>query len=96
MAQDLLKLIAENIKGEGENLYFELKQQKTDKKIFVPLTQRAKKIVSDFPKSISYDYFLKKIKIICQLAEINAPRRAKKEKPKTEFPTAPKNPNTNW
>lgn len=84
-ASDLLKLTTENIKGEGENRYFELKQQKTDKKVLVPLTQRAKKIVLDFPKTISYNDFLKNIKIICQLAGIDTPTQGRQIKTKNSL-----------
>lgn len=91
-ASDLLKLTPENIKGDGENQYFELKQQKTDKKIFVPLTKRAKKIVSDFPEPISYNDFLRSIKIICRLAEIDTPTQGKAKKTKNRVSQATEKP----
>lgn len=84
-ASDLLKLTSDSIKGEGEKQYFELKQKKGDKKIFIPLTKRAKKIVSDFPKTISYNDFLKNIKIICKLAGIDTPTQGRQMKTKNNL-----------
>lgn len=70
-ASDLLNLTYDKIKGNGEHLYFEILQSKTNKVVFVPLTKRAKKIIKDFPKPIIYSAFLYNIKNICKLAGIN-------------------------
>ena len=50
----------------------ELKQQKTDKRVTIPVLEKTKEIIKDgLPYKISIQKFNKHIKEICRIAEIN-------------------------
>lgn len=92
-AGDLLQLKETDLRTANRK-YFEVIQQKTGKKVFVPLTLRAEKVLQmGFPKEINIADFSLKIKELCKLAGIDTPTEGVRMKQKNESwktETAPK------
>ena len=71
---DLLQLDETNYKKINSLEVIQLKQQKTDKNVTIPVLEKTKEIIkSGLPYKISIQIFNKYIKEICKLAEINEP-----------------------
>jgi integrase len=71
---DLLNLNKTNFVTRNGLEVIELKQQKTDKNVTIPVLEKTKEIIkSGLPYKISIQIFNKYIKEICKLAEINEP-----------------------
>jgi integrase len=69
---DLLQLTESNFVNRNGLEVIELKQQKTDKNITIPVLEKTKEIIkSGLPYKISIQKFNKHIKEVCKLAEIN-------------------------
>lgn len=69
---DLLRLTNENIVTRNELECIELTQQKTGKKILIPILDKTKELLKDgFPNPIVIQNFNEHIKKICEIAEIN-------------------------
>jgi len=69
---DLLQLDETNFINRNGLEVIELKQQKTDKNVTIPVLDKTKEIIkSGLPYKISIQKFNKHIKEICKLAEIN-------------------------
>jgi len=69
---DLLQLDETNYKKINNLEVIQLKQQKTDKNVTIPVLEKTKEIIkSGLPYKISIQIFNKYIKEICKLAEIN-------------------------
>jgi len=69
---DLLNLNETNFINRNGLEVIELKQQKTDKNVTIPVLEKTKKIIkSGLPYKISIQKFNKHIKEICRIAEIN-------------------------
>jgi len=69
---DLLQLNESNFKTLNNLEVIQLKQQKTDKNVTIPVLAKTKEIIkSGLPYKISIQKFNKHIKEICKLAEIN-------------------------
>lgn len=69
---DLLQLTETNFVNRNGLEVIELKQQKTDKNVTIPVLQKTKEIIkSGLPYKISIQKFNKHIKEICKIAEIN-------------------------
>lgn len=69
---DLLSLTEENLKSDGEFEYIELEQKKTGEKVVIPISARAKRILSKgFPAPTSLQKFNEYVKEVCRIAEIN-------------------------
>lgn len=71
---DLLNLNETNFITRNGLEVIELKQQKTDKNVTIPVLEKTKEIIkSGLPYKISIQKFNKHIKDICKLAAINEP-----------------------
>jgi integrase len=71
---DLLQLTENNFVNRNGLEVIELKQQKTDKNVTIPVLEKTKEIIkSGLPYKISIQKFNKHIKEVCRLAEINEP-----------------------
>jgi integrase len=71
---DLLQLDKTNYKKINSLEVIQLKQQKTDKNVTIPVLEKTKEIIkSGLPYKISIQKFNKHIKEICKIAEINEP-----------------------
>jgi len=71
---DLLQLDETNYKKINSLEVIQLKQQKTDKNVTIPVLEKTKEIIkSGLPYKISIQIFNKYIKEICKLAGINEP-----------------------
>ena len=71
---DLLQLDENNYKKINSLEVIQLKQQKTDKNVTIPVLEKTKEIIkSGLPYKISIQIFNKYIKEICKLAGINEP-----------------------
>ena len=69
---DLLNLNETNFITRNGLEVIELKQQKTDKNVTIPVLEKTKEIIkSGLPYKISIQKFNKHIKEICKIAEIN-------------------------
>ena len=69
---DLLLLDETNFINRNGLDVIELKQQKTDKRVTIPVLEKTKEIIRDgLPYKISIQKFNKHIKEICRIAEIN-------------------------
>jgi integrase len=69
---DLLQLTETNFVNRNGLEVIELKQQKTDKNVTIPVLEKTKEIIkSGLPYKISIQKFNKHIKEVCKLAEIN-------------------------
>jgi integrase len=69
---DLLQLTEGNFLNRNGLEVIELKQQKTDKNVTIPVLEKTKEIIkSGLPYKISIQKFNKHIKEVCKLAEIN-------------------------
>lgn len=69
---DLLQLTESNFVNRNGLEVIELKQQKTDKNVTIPVLEKTKEIIkSGLPYKISIQKFNKHIKEICRIAEIN-------------------------
>ena len=69
---DLLLLDETNFINRSGLDVIELKQQKTDKRVTIPVLEKTKEIIKDgLPYKISIQKFNKHIKEICRIAEIN-------------------------
>lgn len=84
---DLLVLTEENIKELEEFRIIELVQQKTGKKVAIPLLPQAEKVIEGgMPYSISLQKFNKYIKDICEQSKINEPSPGRKNMEDGIFP----------
>lgn len=70
---DLLNLSQKKIVTIQNNDFFEIVQEKTGKKIVIPIIPEAKKYVKNMPHKISLQKFNQYIKLICKKAELNEP-----------------------
>jgi len=71
---DLLMLDESNFVNRNGLEVIELKQQKTDKNVTIPVLAKTKEIIQNgLPYKISIQKFNKYIKAICKIAEINEP-----------------------
>ena len=71
---DLLMLDESNFVNRNGLEVIELKQQKTDKNVTIPVLAKTKEIIQNgLPYKISMQKFNKYIKAICKVAEINEP-----------------------
>lgn len=71
-AGDLLNITEDNIKDLGDLKIIELKQQKTGKKVAIPLVPEALEIIeSGMPYKISLEHFNCYSKEICEIAKID-------------------------
>lgn len=69
---DLLKLNADNFINRNGLQVIELKQQKTNKNVTIPVLETTQKIIkSGLPYKISIQRFNKHVKTVCKLAGIN-------------------------
>lgn len=72
-ASDLLNITEDNIKDSGNIKIIELKQQKTNKSVAIPLIPEALEIIkSGMPYKINLEHFNRYIKEVCCIAGINA------------------------
>lgn len=71
-AGDLLSITFDNVKDLGDLKIIELKQQKTGKKVAIPLVPEALEIIeSGMPYKINLEHFNRYSKEICQIAKID-------------------------
>lgn len=71
-AGDLLNIKEDNIKDLGDLKIIELKQQKTGKKVAIPLVPEAIEIIeSGMPYKINLEHFNRYSKEICEIAKID-------------------------
>ena len=83
-AGDLLELSEKNIIEIDGVQVFKLKQQKTGKEIYIPITPRAKEVLNaGFPYKISMTAFNAYIKILCRKANINEIVKGRKARTET-------------
>jgi len=76
---DLLKLDESNFVNRNGLEVIELKQQKTDKNVTIPVLEKTKEIIkSGMPYKISMQKFNKYIKEICKVAQIHEPTEGSK------------------
>ena len=76
---DLLMLDESNFVNRNTLDVIELKQQKTDKNVTIPVLEKTKEIIkSGMPYKISIQKFNKYIKEICKIAQINEPTEGSK------------------
>ena len=76
---DLLQIDQSNFKNRNGLEVIELKQQKTNKNVTIPVLDTTTEIIkSGLPYKISSQKFNKYIKQICKVAEINAPTNGSK------------------
>ena len=76
---DLLKLDDSNFVNRNGLEVIELKQQKTDKNVTIPVLEKTKEIIkSGMPYKISMQKFNKYIKEICKVAQIHEPTEGSK------------------
>lgn len=76
---DLLQIDQSNFKNRNGLEVIELRQQKTNKNVTIPVLDTTKEIIkSGLPYKISSQKFNKYIKQICKVAEINAPTKGAK------------------
>lgn len=76
---DLLQLDETNFINRNGLEVIELKQQKTDKNITIPVLEKTKEIIENgLPYKISIQKFNQYIKEICKIAEINQPIQGSK------------------
>ena len=69
---DLLNITPENFINRNNLEVIELEQQKTGKKVTIPVLPKTKRILDDgFPRKISLQKFNDYIKLVCKIAEIN-------------------------
>lgn len=94
---DLLILTKDNVSIKNGLELIELTQQKTGKKVAIPLHEKVKSILDkrngEFPEKISAQKFNLHIKDICKIAEINQPEEGGRMNPETrrkEYGTFPK------
>ena len=94
---DLLKITEDNFSKIGNVEVIELIQQKTNKKVLIPLNQEVKLIYeSGLPYEVSTQKFNEHLKKLCGIAEINTPTYGGKvtvlpnKKIRTIFDTYPK------
>lgn len=77
---DLLNITSKNIKQLSGIQVIELKQQKTNKLVSIPLNDDALDIIKDgLPYKISLQHFNEYIKEICKIAELNEPTVGRKK-----------------
>ena len=71
-AGDLLNITIDKLKDLGDLKIFELKQQKTGKKVAIPLVDEALEIIdSGMPYKINLEHFNRYSKEICEIAKID-------------------------
>lgn len=77
-ASDLLNITEKNIIEIDGNNFIELEQQKTGKRIVVPVLPEAKEIINTgLPYKISLPKLNEYIKDVCEIAKINQPTKGK-------------------
>lgn len=91
---DLLRVSEKSIKEENGVQYIELVQQKTGKRVQVPILPQARAIIeSGMPHPIAIQNLNNYFKEVCRLAEIDTPTLGSKKNPETnrkEVKTYPK------
>lgn len=76
---DLLNLTEENFINKNGLELIELKQQKTGKRVAIPVLPTTKEILKEgLPYKIAIQKFNNQLKILCELAEINQPTEGTK------------------
>ncbi|MBF6607238.1 MAG: tyrosine-type recombinase/integrase [Flavobacterium sp.] len=82
---DLLKISHSNLRHKGQQVYLDIKQEKTKKSITIPVTDRIASLVeNDLPYSISGQKLNQLIKQVCQAAGIDTLTEGKKLDPETK------------
>lgn len=74
---DFKRFNSDMIRIQGDRMFIDIKQEKTDKNVSIPLLPIIKDILKkrngDFPPTISNQRYNDYIKIVCRMAQINEP-----------------------
>jgi integrase len=83
---DLLNLTTDNIKAIQDVKIIELEQQKTGKKVVIPILPEAEEVInSGLPYKISLQKFNDHLKTICEIAGLDQPTKGKIRQEKTNL-----------
>ena len=82
---DFMRFNSEMLRTEGGQLLIEFTQEKTDKKIVLPILPEVKRILDkrggEFPRPITDQRYNKQIKEVCMFAKINERTHGRKRQP---------------